>query len=292
MARLKIAVLLKDKTPGFWVLAEKGAQEAAQALDVELIVKAPPTVLDVSAQSRLLAALAEAKPDVLVIAPINPEALAGALGELAKSGLKIVTIDTQLPEGIAQVFVGADQAVLGDAAAKIFLSLAQDGEETALLRNNSLDRTVLAREEKLREAVKARPGLILHNDIFASSEKDSEDERAVLLLAKYPKTSVVFASATRGTMATIRAIRAKGLVGKVRVVGFGTYLPAEAAKAFEDGILYGWVAQEPKDLGAKAVRSAVALAQGQSVAPVVRPDYQLVTRDNFRSSEVQTLLNP
>ena len=292
LAAPKIGVLFKDKSPGFWVFAEKGANETAKALGAEVVVKAPPSVLDLSAQPRLLASLAAEHLDALVIAATNPEAIESAVAELAAAHVKIVTVDTPLREGLANTFVGADQAAMAEAAAKVFISIVADGDEVALLRNNSVDRTVLTRETTLREALKVRNNLIFHGDIYASSEKDTEDEQALLMLRKHPHIKAVFASATRGTLATIRAIRENGLIGKVKVVGFGTYLPAEAAKAFADGILVGWVAQEPKDLGAKAVQAAVALVKGEPVPAVVRPAFLLVTRDNFQSPEAQALLNP
>lgn len=292
VARPKIGVLLKDKSPGFWVFAEKGALEAGAAADVDVIVRAPPSVLDVSAQARLLAGLVAENIDALVIAPTNPETVESVVSELAKKGVKIVTVDTPLKDGLAQVFVGADQAAMAEAATKVFLSVAQDGEEVCLLRNNSLDRTVVIREETFREALKARPKLNLHANIFASSERNSEGEQAMLLLSKYPGTTAVFASASRATMAIIKAVRDNNLVGKVKVVGFGTYFPEDAVKAFDDGILYGWVAQQPKSLGVNGVKSAVALLAGKSVPPVVRPDFMLITRENYKSPAVQALINP
>ena len=98
----------------------------------------------------------------------------------------------------------------------------------------------------MREAMKARSNLTLHANIFASSERNAEGDQAMLLLNKYPNTTIIFASATRATLATITAVREKRLLGEVKVVGFGTYLPAEATRAFEDGILYGRVAQQPE----------------------------------------------
>ena len=288
----KIGVLFKDKSPGFWILAEKGANEAAKTLGADVIIKAPPTVLDLTAQSRLLALLANEKLDALVIAATNPDVVEAAVAKLAEAHVKIVTVDTPLKAGLADTFVGADQVAIAEVAAKVFISIIADGDEVAILRNNTVDRTVVTRETTLREALKARSKLIVHSDIYASSEKDTEDERALLMLTQHPKTTAVFASATRGTLATIKAVRQKGLVGKVKVVGFGTYLPGEAAQAFEDGILVGWVAQEPKDLGVKAVQAAVALVKGEAVPAVVRPDFLLVTKDNFRSPEAQALLNP
>lgn len=291
-ARTKIGVLLKDKTPGFWVYAEKGAIEAGAALDVEVIVRAPPSVLDVSAQTVLLKSLAAEHIDALVIAATNPALVEPTVEELAKSGVKIVTINTPLKEGLAQVFVTVDQEAMSEAAAKIFLAIANDGEEVAMLRNNSVDRPVLTRENILKEAAKSRPQLTLRANIFASSERDSEEQQAKTLLEKYPKVTVVFASATRPTLALVKAVREGGLAGKVKVVGFGTYFPPEAVQAFEEGILYGWVAQQTKELGVKSVQSAAALVAGQSVPPVVRPDFLLITQENFRSPQAQALKNP
>ncbi len=292
LAAPRIGVLLKDKSPGFWVYAESGANEAARSLGADVTVKAPPTVLDASAQPRLLAALATEKLDALVIAPTNPELIEAPVAALVAKGVKIVTVDTPLKDGIAQAFVGADQVAMAEAAANVFVSMLKDGDEIAILKNNSVDRTVLTREETVKQALRARPGVIVHADIFASSEKDTEDERAMVMLEKYPKVVAVFASATRGTLSTVKAVRAKALVGKVKVVGFGTYLPAEAAKAFEDGILTGWVAQQPKELGLKAVTAAVSLVKGEKVEGTIRPKFMMVTAENYKSAEAQALLNP
>jgi len=150
---------------------------------------------------------------------------------------------------------------------------------------------VIEREKKAFDALKAVK-VVLHADIFASSEKDTEEDKARFLFSKYPNTKAVFASATRGTLAAIKVIREKGLVGKVKVVGFGLYLPAEAAAAIEDGILAGWVAQQPKDLGYKGVETAIALLQGKSVPAVVHPSYLVLTKDNFRDPKIQAELTP
>ncbi len=226
-----------------------------------------------------------------MIAPTNPEGVEKPVAELVAKGVKVVTLDTPLKEGLAQGFVGADQGAMGEAAARIFVSLIREGDEVAVLRNNSIDRTVMEREKKAFDALKSVK-VVLHADIFASSEKDTEEDKVRLLLTKYPNTKVIFASATRGTLAVIKVIREKELVGKVKVVGFGLYLPAEASAAMEDGILAGWVAQQPKDLGYKGVETAVALLQGKSVPAVVHPDYLVLTKENFRDPKVQAALKP
>jgi ribose transport system substrate-binding protein len=290
-AQPKIGVLLKDRTPGFWVYAEKGAADAAQALGAEIVVRAPIAVTDVGAQSKLLASLATEKLDALVIAPSNPESIESAVSALAKSGVKIVTLDTPLKTGLAQCFVGADHQAMSDAATKVLLAALTDGDQVALLRNNSIDRPVLIRERTVMDALKSRK-VTLHADIFASTEKDSEEQRALLLLERHPNVKIVFASATRGTLAVIKAVRAKNLVGKVKVIGFGLYLPEEVSAAFKDGILLGWIAQQPKDVGYKGVSAALDLIAGKTIPEEIHPAFTVITPQNYMEPAIAALAKP
>lgn len=290
---IKIGALLKDRSPGFWQYAEQGIIDAAQKLGAEVIIKAPPTVMDVGAQFRLLAALEAEKIDVLIIAATNPDQFEAPIAALVAKGIKVVALDTPLKDGLAHAFVGADQSAVGETAARLFASIIGDHDEVALLRNNSLDRTVIERERKFFAIMKVlRPSAVLHSEVYASSEKDSEVEQVRLLLGKHPGTKAIFASATRGTLATVKVARENGLAGKIKIVGFGTYLPADAVRGFEDGLLVGWVAQQPKDGGCKAAELAVALVKGESVPAVVRPNFTVVTQENFSTPAVQALLNP
>jgi ribose transport system substrate-binding protein len=292
-APYKIGVLLKDKTPGYWTYAAKGAEDAGKALGVELIIKAPPTVMDVNAQRLMLQSLAKENIQALVIGATNPEQMEAPVAELAAKGIKIITLDTPLKDGLASVFVAVDHTAAGDAAARCFAAIIKDGDEVCILRNNGLDRPVLERERKFFEVMKeTHSNLILHGDIYASSEKDSEEDRARLLIEKYPNSNAIFASATRGTLAVLKVAREKKLVGKLKVVGFGTYFPAEAAAAMEDGMLVGWMAQLPKDLGSKGVESAVALLSGKEVPAIVRPTSILITQANMHDAAVQSQLQP
>src|SRR6185436_13625585 len=101
-----------------------------------------------------------------------------------------------LKPGLAHAFVGADQSAMAEVAAKLFASLIADHDEVAILRNNSLDRTVIEREKKFFEVMKAaHSNVTMHADVYASSEKDTEADQARLLLEKYPHTTAIFASA-------------------------------------------------------------------------------------------------
>jgi ribose transport system substrate-binding protein len=292
-APVKIGALLKGRAPGFWQHVERGMNETAEKLGVTIIVKAPPHALDVGAQFRLLTALEKENIDVLILAATNPDQFDAPVAALKAKGVKVVTLDTALSEGLAHVFVGADQGAMAEEAVRSFAKLIRDGDEVALLRNNTVDRTVVEREKKFFEVMKASgTQMKLHAEFYSGSAKNNEETQARLLLETHPETKAAFASASNGTLALLRVALEKNLAGKIKVFGFGTYLPDEAVAGFETKLLWGWVAQQPKDSGRKAVEAAVALARGKQTAAVVRPVHKLVTPENFRDADVQALRTP
>src|SRR6478736_1807023 len=109
-APMKIGVLLKDRDL-FWATAEKGAVAAGQAAGVEVIVKAPLVPNALGQQLAMLNALAKEQLDALVIAALTADDLKEPLAALAAKGVKIVVLETRLPDGIGRTYLGYNQAL-------------------------------------------------------------------------------------------------------------------------------------------------------------------------------------
>jgi ribose transport system substrate-binding protein len=252
-AEPKIGVLLKGRST-FWSAMEKGATEEGAKLGATTLVKAPLAETDISVQIQLVIGLGNQGIDALVIAPSNKDALAVPVNALAAKGVKIVVVDSPLAGNASPVFVGTNQHDAGEAAGRLLATLVHDGDEVSFLKHSQGGGATEAREvgalAKLREA---HPGITVHGDIYASSEKGVEAERAELVLTKYPNTKAILASGTPGTMAMMQKLKEKKLGGTVKLVGFGFNLNQEVADAIESGVLQGWIAQLPKDVGAKGV---------------------------------------
>ena len=289
-AEYKIGVLLKGKST-FWTSMEQGATEAAQSLGAELIVRSPLSETDVGVQVKLLNALAAQGIQALIIAPANKDGLAAPVAAIAAKGIKVVVVDSPLAGDAPHVFVGTNQKGAGEAAGKLLTSLVQGKDEVSFLKNIQGSGATEERENSalatLREAF---PEIVVHGDIYASTEKGMEEERAALVLSKYPNTKAIFASATLGSMAMLKVLEEKGLAGKIKFVGFGFNLNPEAAAAIESGAIQWWIAQLPKEVGRKGVESAVALLKGQTLPAVVNTDCIVITKDNLKDPNVQALL--
>ena len=286
----KIGVLLKGHSP-FWSAVEKGALESGQKLGVDVIVKAPMSETDIAVQVQLLNALGAQGITALVIAPCSKEALAAPVAALAARGIKIVVIDSALDGNASPVFVATDQQAAGEAAGQLLATLVHDTDEVSFLKHSQTSGATAQREAGALTALRAaHPKVAVHGDIYASSERDVEVEKAELLLATYPATKAILASGTPGTMAMLHVLQEKKLAGTVKLVGFGFNLNPEVAAAIEGGSLQGWIAQLPKDVGTQGVTCALALLKGETVAPVVHADFVAVTKSNLKDAKVQALL--
>jgi len=290
----KVGVLLKAKSgySGYWSAVEAGAIEAGKQAGVDVVVKAPPTESDIGIQIQLLNALAGQGVDAIVIAPINKEALAVPITSAAVKGIKIVVIDTPITGNAAAAFVGTDHAAAGRAAGELIAKLVSDTDEVAILRHSQASGATADREAAAISAIKAvHPNGSIHADIYASAQPGTEAEKAQLLLTKYPNVKAVLASGTAGTLGMMKVIEEGKLVGKFKLVGFGYNLTPEVAQAIQAGELTAWIAQLPKEIGAKGVSAAASLLKGESVPAVIHTNVVTVTAENLKDPAVQALLS-
>jgi ribose transport system substrate-binding protein len=288
LAAPRIGVLLKDRDL-FFAAVQKGAEEEGKALNVDLVVKAPSKANAPGQQMTLLAALEKEPLDALIISPLSADDFKAPIARFVAKGVKIVALDSPLPEGLANTFVRYDQKSLGAAVARYAAGLIKDGDEVAMLRANTIE-TISDREKGIIATLKEiYPNLKLHLDVMAGAQKGDDYDQSVLLLGRHPNIKVVITPISAGTLGMMRAIKEKNLAGKIQHVGFGVGLPAEVVAAIETGAMQGWIAQEPKMFGVKGIDAAMDLINGKTVPPVIDIEYQIVTKANLNDPKVQAL---
>lgn len=283
-------MLLKGRSP-FWASMEKGAQDAGARLGVEVVVKAPLSEADVAVQIQLLNAMGNQGFAAIVIVPANKDALAAPAAALAAKGTKIVVLESPLAGNSSPVFVGTDHEKAGEAAGKLIASLVGENDEISFLNHSQANSATTAREKAALAAIKAvRAKAVVRTDIYASAEVGKELEKAQHLLTRYPGTKAIFASGTGGTLAMLKVLQEQKNAGAIKLVGFGFNMNAEVAAALSEGRLHGWIAWQPRELGARGVETALALLKGEKVPAFVNTDFVVVTPENFRDATVQALM--
>jgi ribose transport system substrate-binding protein len=100
----------------------------------------------------------------------------------------------------------------------------------------------------------------------------------------------MFASNESSTIGAARAIKERGLTGKVKLVGF------DSSPSLNDdlraGIIDSLVLQDPFRIGYEGMKSLLDHHAGKSVAKTIALPPVLVTHDNMSDPKMQQLLSP
>src|SRR5438552_15246152 len=93
------------------------------------------------------------------------------------------------------------------------------------------------------------------------------------ILTAHPDVQGVFATNDQMALGAMEALDARGLRGKVAIVGFDA--TKEAVQAAVDGKLAGPVAQNPRARGQQGVEAALPALEGRPVEKGVRTGTEL-----------------
>src|SRR5437667_9858398 len=118
----KYTILLSMKGPGsgnpFWAAVERGAQDTAKAMGVNLVVLAPPAETDVQAQIAQIEDQIAKRLNVIVVAPTAVSALNTTFDKARAQKIPVLVVDTAATEHSKLTFIGTDNRAGGATGAQ------------------------------------------------------------------------------------------------------------------------------------------------------------------------------
>ncbi len=132
-------------------------------------------------------------------------------------------------------------------------------------------------DEGIKYAKEKYPNLKLVTDRIPSGEdQELSRQKTLELIQAYPDLKGIIGFGSLGPPGAAQALKEKGLIDKVAVVG--TVIPGHAAPYLKDGSLKHGVLWDPKDAGYGLVWLAKALLDGKKIENGVEiPDIGKVT---------------
>jgi ribose transport system substrate-binding protein len=284
---IKIGFLAGTNDP-FYLTMQRGAQQAAADLGVDLIVQIP-KAWNVTEQTPMLDAMvARGDLKVLFLAPVDKEAMIAPLQKANDAGLPIITVDT---------FIGDGDYVNGPV--KFPLSfIASDNKQGGVIACNALAEAIGkkgkiyiqnvkrgisstdAREDGCKEALLAYPDVQLVGVDYNDDDASKAQAQVEAMLQKTPDLAGIFGTNVFSAQGAGTVVKNKGLSGKVKVVAFDA--TADAISMLKGGTVDLVIAQKPGDMGFMAVEMAMAYFNGVTSYPRHIPTgYAVITRDNM-----------
>jgi ribose transport system substrate-binding protein len=285
-AKPRVALVLKTLNNPFFIDMQRGAEEAAKRLDVDLIVQAAERETDVEKQMQIIENLIQARVGALAVTPSGSREIVPAIGKANEAGIPVVIVDTRLDRTTAEVaavrtvsFVGSDNYRGGQLIGE-YLVKASGGKATAaILEGIPGHDTGDQRVRGFRDAVKATPGVRVVASQTANWERDQGFTVFQNMLQANPGIDTVFACNDMMALGAIEAIAAAGKAGRIRVLGFDAV--DDARKAIAAGTMAATVAQFPDEMGRMAVEAAVKAMKGEPVPAETSVRIGLVTKETL-----------
>jgi ABC-type sugar transport system substrate-binding protein len=177
--------------------------------------------------------------------------------------------------------VGCRKKEGAEGKAKLVVIKVVPGSASTTARENGFMNTVKNKYSTRMVVVDSRYGM----SDRAKSLAVSED-----LLTANPDLNGIFASNESSTVGALEAVRARGLAGKVKLIGFDSSPSLEAG--VKDGTIDSLVVQDPFNIGYQGVKTVVDKLSGKAPPKTIATKATLITRDNITTPEIQALLNP
>ena len=260
-ANKKIAFVMGAESDPFFQAMKVGAEAAAKANNVDLIWQGDPSEYSPATQIPVVDAVLAQKPDALVLIPTDPTALQPTIAKAKAAGIPVVNVDTRVND-LTDVlsFITGDNADGGakaaDAMAKAIGWKKGGKYEVVVGLTSATATTNVARLDGFsKQILRKYPGIKIVDKAYSQSQPAKANTNVSNWLTKYPKLSGIFAIDGTNAAGAAAALQAKGLTGKVALVGYDAY--KANVDLIAKGVFTALIAQDPAAEAKLAIEYAV-----------------------------------
>ncbi|MCB1019565.1 MAG: substrate-binding domain-containing protein [Bryobacterales bacterium] len=286
-----IGVAPKGTSSIFWQSVQAGSLAAAKKYGVEILWNGPPQETEYARQIQIVDSMINRQVAGIVLSPTDGAALVAPVERAMAQGIPVTIFDSGIDTENYVSFVATDNRAAGGLAAKTMSGLLPSGGEVALVRHAPGSLSTSRREEGFHAAVESTyPDLKIVNEQFCMSDRARALAVAEDMLTAHPALSGLFCSSEAATVGAAQALRARGLAGKVKLVGFDA--SPELQEGLRDGVIDALVVQDPFFMGFRGVETIIEKLRGETPQKRIDSPARAVTKADLDSPEVQKLLAP
>jgi rhamnose transport system substrate-binding protein len=217
-----------------------------------------------STQIPIINAAVQQKPDAIIIAGNDPDAVAPALKQAAQRGIKIVGMDSDVAADARSVFVNqVTTELVGKNQVESIAKQIDNKGEVAILSATANATNQNAWIKVMRETLKQPKykDIKLVKVAYGDDDDQKSFQETQGLNQAYPNLKGIISPTTVGVSAAARYLSKSPQKGKVQLTGLG--FPSQMSKFVKDGTVKEFQLWVPKDVGYLAGQAAAALASGR-----------------------------
>ncbi|MGM0370527.1 MAG: D-ribose ABC transporter substrate-binding protein [Bacillota bacterium] len=276
--KLTVGFAVSTQNNPFFVDMKKGAQKQAEEMDIELEVADAQN--DASEQLNSVQDLLVKQIDVLVINPVNGDAITPAVKSANEQGVPVITVDRSASDGQVVTHIASDNVKGGEMAAEY---IAEElGEEGEIVELEGIPGTSAARDR----GKGFNKGIEQYSDIEVIASQPAGFDRAEgmtemeNILEAEKDIDAVFAHNDSMALGAIEALKSAEQLDDTMVVGFDAI--EDAMTAIKDGEMEATIAQQPDLMGEMAIEKAQMIANDKELKDYYPAKLKLITKEDVK----------
>ena len=252
----------------FFVTLTEGAKKAASEKNVELVVVDAGD--DAAKQTSDIEDLVSRNVGVLIVNPVDSDAVAPAVKSAMSKGIKVIAVDRGVNGVDVDCQIASDNVAGARMATEYLMELVGEGAKVAELQGVPGASAAIDRGEGFHQvADKSLQVAASQTANFNRAEGMTVMEN---ILQSDGTIKGVFAHNDEMALGAVEAVAASGK--DIKIVGFDA--TDDAQKAVKDGKMAATVAQKPDKMGETAIETAVKIIAGETVEKSIPVEVELI----------------
>ncbi|MEX2301185.1 MAG: substrate-binding domain-containing protein [Bryobacterales bacterium] len=286
-----IGVVPKGTNHIFWQTVHAGALKAGEEFDLEILWNAPQLEIDSSRQISIVENLITRQVDGIVLAPVDEEALVTIVERAADSGIPVSIFDSGIKTDKIISYVATDNYAAGAMAARRMAEILGGAGKVGIIGFMPGSASTMQREAGFMETIgKEYAEIELLGVRFPMADRAKALAEAENLMTAHPDLAGLFADNESSTDGTVRAVKQRGAVGKVKIVGFDA--SAELVSELKDGAIDSIVVQDPFKMGYESTKNVALHLRGEKPERQMDSGAYLIDAENIDTPEMQAIVFP
>ena len=267
-----IGLSVSTQNNPFFVSLVEGAKAEANRLGVKLTVVDAGD--DATKQVSDIEDLVSKGVSVLIVNPVDSDAVSGAVQAAKNQGIKVISVDRAVNGVEVDCEIASDNVAGAELATQYIVDTLGEGAKVAELQG--IVGASAANDRGLGFHNIADAKLDVVASLVANFDRTEGMSAMENILQSDPDVQAVFAANDEMALGAVEAISGAGK--DVVVVGFDA--TDDAIAAIREGRMAATIAQQPELIGQTAVKNGVALIEGKTIQPKIPVEVTLVTIDN------------
>lgn len=271
--KVKIGLSISTLNNPFFVTLRDGAESAAEEAGFEIVTSDAQN--DPSTQLSDMEDLIQQDIDVLLVNPVDSEAVVTAVESANQADIPVITVDRSSEGGEVVTHIASDNVAGGEMAGEFIAE--QLGEEGKIVELEGISGSSAARErgEGFHNIMDELDGM----EIVAKQTADFDRTKGLSVMENIIQGTkdidALFAHNDEMALGAMEALESQNMLEDVIVVGFDA--TEDAVAAVREGRMLATVAQQPKLIGEKAIDAAGKIVEDEALEEFIPVELELVT---------------